>query len=119
MRFYTGQHQHNCGVDLHARTMYLCILSRDGEILLHRNTRANPTPFSRPSHRTAWTWSSASSACSLGTGSPTCVAATFQTHNTCLVQSPTANPRYTKSGRRQTVRTVRSGNYQAAHSASP
>jgi len=26
MRFYTGQHQHYCGVDLHARTMYLCTL---------------------------------------------------------------------------------------------
>ena len=27
MRFYTQQHQHYCGVDLHTRTMYLCILS--------------------------------------------------------------------------------------------
>ncbi len=26
MRFYTQQHAHYCGIDLHARTMYLCIL---------------------------------------------------------------------------------------------
>jgi hypothetical protein len=24
MRFYTRQHLHYCGIDLHARTMYLC-----------------------------------------------------------------------------------------------
>jgi len=45
MRFYTGQHEHYCGVDLHTRVMYLCILSRDGETLLHRNMRANPETF--------------------------------------------------------------------------
>ncbi len=26
MRFYTGQHRHYCGIDLHTRTMYVCIL---------------------------------------------------------------------------------------------
>jgi len=26
MRFYTKRHKHTCGIDLHARTMYLCIL---------------------------------------------------------------------------------------------
>jgi hypothetical protein len=26
MRFYNGTHQHWCGIDLHARTMYACIL---------------------------------------------------------------------------------------------
>ena len=30
MRFYTKQHQFYCGIDLHARTMYLCILNQDG-----------------------------------------------------------------------------------------
>jgi hypothetical protein len=29
MRFYTGQHRFYCGVDLHARTMCLCILDRE------------------------------------------------------------------------------------------
>src|SRR5256885_508192 len=45
MRFYTKQHQFYCGIDLHARTMYLCILNRDGEILVHRNMPAGPEPF--------------------------------------------------------------------------
>jgi transposase len=31
-----------CGIDLHARTMYLCILNQDGEIMLHRNMKARP-----------------------------------------------------------------------------
>jgi predicted NBD/HSP70 family sugar kinase len=39
MRFYTQQHPFYCGIDLHARTMYLCILNRDGEILVHRNMK--------------------------------------------------------------------------------
>jgi transposase len=42
MRFYTKQHQFYCGIDLHARTMYLCILNQDGEIMLHRNMKARP-----------------------------------------------------------------------------
>ncbi len=45
MRFYTQQHQFYCGIDLHARTMYLCILNQDGEILLHRNMPTGPEPF--------------------------------------------------------------------------
>jgi len=45
MRFCTQQHQHYCGIDLHARTMYLCILNPAGEVLLHRNLRAAPEAF--------------------------------------------------------------------------
>src|SRR5437016_2483532 len=37
MRFYTQQHQFYCGIDLHARTMYVCMLNHDGEIVVHRN----------------------------------------------------------------------------------
>jgi transposase len=42
MRFYTQQHKAYCGIDLHARSMYVCILSQDGEILLHRNMKTSP-----------------------------------------------------------------------------
>jgi transposase len=42
MRFYTQQHPFYCGIDLHARTMYLCILDQAGETLLHRNMTATP-----------------------------------------------------------------------------
>ena len=45
MRFYTQQHHHYCGIDLHARSLYLCILNQAGEVLLHRNLRATPEAF--------------------------------------------------------------------------
>jgi transposase len=45
MRFYTQQHPHYCGIDLHARTMYLCILNQAGAIVLHRNMKADPDSF--------------------------------------------------------------------------
>src|SRR5918993_645684 len=45
MLFYTKQHQFYCGIDLHARSMYVCIVNRDGEILVHRNMKAAPEPF--------------------------------------------------------------------------
>jgi transposase len=45
MRFYSKQHKFYCGIDLHARTMYLCVLNQDGEVLLHRDMKAAPGPF--------------------------------------------------------------------------
>ena len=36
MRFYTRQHLHYCGIDLHARSLYLCILDQEGKTLVHR-----------------------------------------------------------------------------------
>jgi transposase len=45
MRFYTQQHQFSCGIDLHARTMYVCILNQQGEILVHRNIPTNQDAF--------------------------------------------------------------------------
>jgi hypothetical protein len=37
MRFYTQQHQHSCGIDLHARTMYVCILDAAGNVVVHKD----------------------------------------------------------------------------------
>ena len=45
MRFYTKQHRYYCGIDLHARSMYVCILDQQGEILLHRNMPCAPELF--------------------------------------------------------------------------
>lgn len=45
MRCYTKPHKFYCGIDLHARTMYLWILNQDGEIVLHRTMKAAPEPF--------------------------------------------------------------------------
>jgi transposase len=36
MRFYTRQHLHYCGIDLHARSLYVCILDQEGKVLVHR-----------------------------------------------------------------------------------
>ena len=45
MRFYNGQHRHWCGIDLHARTMYVCILDSQGQVRVHKNLRASPGEF--------------------------------------------------------------------------
>jgi transposase len=37
MRFYTTQHRFYCGIDLHARTMHVCILDHDGTVVFDRN----------------------------------------------------------------------------------
>lgn len=42
MSFYTPQHKFDCGIDLHARTRYVCILHQDGEVMVHRNMNACP-----------------------------------------------------------------------------
>jgi len=45
MRLYTKQYKHYCGIDLHTNKMYLCILSQEGDILLHRNIKTEPETF--------------------------------------------------------------------------
>ena len=42
MTFYTSQHKYYCGIDLHARSLYLCILDQEGNKLFHRNVRSHP-----------------------------------------------------------------------------
>jgi transposase len=45
MRFYTQSHKYYCGIDLHARSMYVCILDQGGNVLIHRDLPAGPEPF--------------------------------------------------------------------------
>ena len=45
MRFYTTQHPFYCGIDLHARTMYVCILAQHSAVLVHRNMKTSPEAF--------------------------------------------------------------------------
>jgi transposase len=47
MKFYTKTHQHFCGIDLHTKWMYVCILNQEGEVLLHRNIRTDRDAFLR------------------------------------------------------------------------
>lgn len=41
MKYYTSATQFNCGIDLHARQMYVCLMDRDGKKLVHTNIRNN------------------------------------------------------------------------------
>ena len=36
MQYYINKHRHTCGVDLHGKNLYLCMLDPDRKILLHR-----------------------------------------------------------------------------------
>lgn len=45
MRFYTKQHLYYCGVDLHARSMYICIIDNQGNPVLHKNIQADSQGF--------------------------------------------------------------------------
>ncbi len=45
MRFYTQQHRYSCGIDLHARSLYVCILDDTGQKLVHKNVKASPEPL--------------------------------------------------------------------------
>ena len=47
MNFYTRQHKHYCGIDLHARAMYGCILEQSGTNLVHKNLPTTPEAFLR------------------------------------------------------------------------
>ena len=42
MRFYTNQHKYYCGIDLHTKKMYICIMNQDAEIVYHKNLTADP-----------------------------------------------------------------------------
>ena len=45
MRFYTKQHKFYCGIDLHTKKMYVCILDSAGQIQLHKNISTNRDLF--------------------------------------------------------------------------
>jgi hypothetical protein len=45
LRFYSRQHRHYCGIDLHVKTMYVCILDAAGQVLVHRNVKSTPEAF--------------------------------------------------------------------------
>lgn len=45
MNVYTGTHSYYCGIDLHARFMYICILDSEGKVVYHKNRRCSPEDF--------------------------------------------------------------------------
>ena len=47
MNYYTKQHAYYCGIDLHTKSMYVCILNGQGEVLVHKNIRTSPESLSK------------------------------------------------------------------------
>ena len=47
MRFYQRQHQFYCGIDLHARTMCVCIIYATGQVLVNDDGPCDPQRFLR------------------------------------------------------------------------
>src|SRR5437867_3258990 len=45
MKYYTSTTQYNCGIDLHARQMYVCVMDRQGKKLVHTNVKNNDFGF--------------------------------------------------------------------------
>lgn len=45
MKYYKTNTEFNCGIDLHARQMYICVMDREGNILVHKNIKGNDFAF--------------------------------------------------------------------------
>jgi len=45
MKYYTSTTKFNCGIDLHTKQMYICVMDREGNILVHKNIRGNDFAF--------------------------------------------------------------------------
>jgi transposase len=45
MRYYTRHHPFYCGIDLHSRTMHVCILDHDGNAVVDQGIACNPKAF--------------------------------------------------------------------------
>jgi transposase len=45
MEFYHKSHQYYCGIDLHEKTMYVCIVDQEGKIKYHRNIKTSREEF--------------------------------------------------------------------------
>lgn len=42
MNFYNNTHRFYCGIDLHVKNLYVCIIDNNGNTVLHKNIKANP-----------------------------------------------------------------------------
>lgn len=42
MNFYNNIHPYYCGIDLHARILYVCILDQEGNVCVHKEISADP-----------------------------------------------------------------------------
>ncbi|NOX32371.1 MAG: hypothetical protein GXP56_01350 [Deltaproteobacteria bacterium] len=42
MKFYIKQHKYYCSIDLHTRSMYVCILDSKSQVKFHKNIKTSP-----------------------------------------------------------------------------
>lgn len=42
MNFYNNTHPYYCGIDLHAKTLYVCVIDQEGTVCLHKEIGASP-----------------------------------------------------------------------------
>ena len=42
MNLYNNMHPYYCGIDLHARLLYVCIIDQDGNVCVHKEISADP-----------------------------------------------------------------------------
>jgi transposase len=45
MKYYKSTTEFNCGIDLHGREMYMCLVDREGDKLVHTNIKGNDFDF--------------------------------------------------------------------------
>jgi len=45
MKYYKSLTEFNCGVDLHGQQMYICVVDREGKILVHCNIKGNDLEY--------------------------------------------------------------------------
>lgn len=55
MRYYKTTTEYNCGIDLHSRQMYICLMDKEADIKVWCNIKGNPR-HRRPEYGEAvWT----------------------------------------------------------------
>ena len=45
MKYYKTNTEYNCGIDLHTKQMYICVMDREGNNLVHKNIKGNDFSF--------------------------------------------------------------------------
>ena len=45
MELHQTTTEFNCGIDLHKQNMYICLVNRNGDIIVHRNIKHNDFDF--------------------------------------------------------------------------
>ena len=69
MNFYNNAHPYYCGIDLHARLLYVCIINDRGEVLVHKKIKDDKHALMKILEPFIGSIIVGASACTVGTGS--------------------------------------------------